>query len=1010
LRSLRLCVTIGKMFWRVVFAAFAVACCPCASALNPSLDINQYAHKSWTARDGFFKGIITSIAQTPDGYLWLGSEFGLLRFDGVQSVPWLPPEGEHLPGSYIRNLMVARNGRLWIATRSGIASWKDGKLTKYPELAGQDAYALLEDHEGTVWAGVAPGRLCAIRGGSAQCYGEDGSFGPYVQSIYEDSGGNLWVGAATGLWRWKPGSPQRYRMPVPAIALAKGDNGALLIATQRGLKQLVDGKIDSYPLPGAGREFTASHLLWDRNGGLWIRTAQRGLMHVHHGRTDAFGRSDGLSGDYGGPLFEDREGNIWVASINGLDRFRDFAVPTVSVKQGLSNDSVMSVLAARDGSVWLGTIDGLNRWNNGQVTIYNTRSSGLPGDKVESIYQDGRGRIWVSTDGGIAWFENGRFNRVSGMSGRYVYSMAGDTAGNLWISHLDQGLFRLLEGRVVEHVPWARLGRNDRSRSVLSDPVQGGIWLGFSQGGLAYFKDGQVRASYATGDGLGEGFVADVQLDRDGTLWAATQGGLSRVKNGRVATLTSKNGLPCDTVHWAMEDDDHSLWLYMACGLVRISRPELEAWFADPKRTVRPTVFDSSDGVTSHSISAVYSPSVAKSTDGKLWFLPFDGVSVIDPRHLPFNKLPPPVHIEEVKVDGKDWDASRGWRLPALTRDLEIHYTALSFIAPEKNRFKYKLEGHDPDWKDAGNERKASYNDLPPRKYRFRVMASNNNGVWNEAGDSLDFSIAPAYYQTTWFRASCVAAFFVLLWALYRYRLYQIAREFNARLEERVGERTRIARDFHDTTLQNFLGVMMKFSAVKHLIPERPDVQETLEGVCEQARQAIAEGRDVVQGLRSSMVVANDLASAISTLGEGLVADHTGQNCPEFRVHVEGKSRDLPPLVRDEVYRIAVEAVRNAFRHAQAKRIEVRIRYDQRQFRLQVRDNGKGIDQAVLSAGGREGHHGLPGIHERAQLAGGKLSVRSQLDSGTEIELIIPAALAYAKTRVATQASSSGSG
>jgi signal transduction histidine kinase len=509
---------------------------------------------------------------------------------------------------------------------------------------------------------------------------------------------------------------------------------------------------------------------------------------------------------------------------------------------------------------------------------------------------------------------------------------------------------------------------------------------------------------------LGEGFVADVQLDRDGTLWAATQGGLSRVKNGRVATLTSKNGLPCDTVHWAMEDDDHSLWLYMACGLVRISRPELEAWFADPKRTVRPTVFDSSDGVTSHSISAVYSPSVAKSTDGKLWFLPFDGVSVIDPRHLPFNKLPPPVHIEEVKVDGKDWDASRGWRLPALTRDLEIHYTALSFIAPEKNRFKYKLEGHDPDWKDAGNERKASYNDLPPRKYRFRVMASNNNGVWNEAGDSLDFSIAPAYYQTTWFRASCVAAFFVLLWALYRYRLYQIAREFNARLEERVGERTRIARDFHDTTLQNFLGVMMKFSAVKHLIPERPDVQETLEGVCEQARQAIAEGRDVVQGLRSSMVVANDLASAISTLGEGLVADHTGQNCPEFRVHVEGKSRDLPPLVRDEVYRIAVEAVRNAFRHAQAKRIEVRIRYDQRQFRLQVRDNGKGIDQAVLSAGGREGHHGLPGIHERAQLAGGKLSVRSQLDSGTEIELIIPAALAYAKTRVATQASSSGSG
>jgi signal transduction histidine kinase len=394
-----------------------------------------------------------------------------------------------------------------------------------------------------------------------------------------------------------------------------------------------------------------------------------------------------------------------------------------------------------------------------------------------------------------------------------------------------------------------------------------------------------------------------------------------------------------------------------------------------------------------------------------LWFLPFDGVSVIDPRHLPFNKLPPPVHIEQITADRKlHWQnlsgaAASKLHLPALSRDLVIDYTALSFVAPEKVRFRVKLEGHDPDWKDAGTDRKAFYNDLPPRHYRFRVMASNNSGVWNEAGASLDFSIDPAYYQTTWFQWSSVAAFLALLAALYQLRLRYLKHDFNVRLEARVGERTRIARDLHDTLLQSFQGVLLKFSAMTYLIPERPDVQKKLEGVIDQARAAVTEGRDAVQGLRSSTVLTNDLARAVTTFGEGLAAelssDRAGANCPEFQVRVEGKSRELPPLIRDEVYRIAAEALRNAFRHAQAKRIEVEIRYGQRHFRLSVLDNGKGIGQTVLNAGGRAGHHGLPGISERAELAGGKLTVRSQLDAGTEIELTIPAAVAYAKAPVA---------
>jgi signal transduction histidine kinase len=390
-----------------------------------------------------------------------------------------------------------------------------------------------------------------------------------------------------------------------------------------------------------------------------------------------------------------------------------------------------------------------------------------------------------------------------------------------------------------------------------------------------------------------------------------------------------------------------------------------------------------------------------------LWFTPFDGVSVIDPHHLLVNKLAPPVHIEQITVDRKTYDASANLRLPALTRDLEIDYTALSLVAPEKNRFKYKLEGYDRDWQDVGNRRQAFYGSLSPRSYRFRVIASNNSGVWNEAGASLDFSVAPAYYQTTWFRASCAVAFLALLAGLYQLRLRQVARQFNMRLEARVGERTRIARDFHDTTLQNFLGVLMKFSAVTHLIPERPDVQEKLEGVIEQARAAVTEGRDAVQGLRSSTVVTNDLARAIGMLGEELAA---GENSPEFHVHVEGTTRDLAPLVRDEVYRIAGEALRNAFQHAQARRIEVEIHYDQRRLRLRVRDDGKGIDPKVLGAGGRAGHYGLPGMHERAKLVGGKLAVFSKLDSGTETELTIPASIAYIESPAARRSMSSGKG
>jgi signal transduction histidine kinase/ligand-binding sensor domain-containing protein len=983
-----------------------LASCPRALALNPSLEVSQYAHTSWTTRNGFSLGAIFAMAQTPDGYLWLGGEFGLFRFDGVRFIPWQPPAGQQLPDKPY-SLLVTRDGTLWIGTFAGLVSWNGGNLTQYPELDGLFVTSLLEDHEGTVWAGMlaTQGRLCAIRSGRAQCYGEDGAFGGFVWSVGEDSSGGLWAAAESGLWRWKPGPPKRYATTGMRLGdLCKADDGRLLVGMSgAGLRQIVDDKLESYPIHSAmnpnallpDRNVNSNKLLRDRDGGLWIGTHERGLIHVLQGRTDVLTKSDGLSGDITCSLFEDREGNVWVATTGGLDRFRELPVTTISKKQGLSSDATNSVLAATDGSVWIAAKDGLTRWKDGQFTVFR-KASGLPDDETQSLYQDDRGRIWVSTKRGLAYFEDGGFVTVKGVPSEEVYSIAGDKARNLWLSG-NKGLSHLLDGRLVEHFPWSALGRQQQAKVILYD--QGGLWLSFwIDGGVLYFKDGQVRGSYTAADGLGKGHVPGLQIDRDGALWAATEeGGLSRIKDGRATTLTSRNGLPCDTIHWTIEDDDRSLWLYTGCGLVRITRSELDAWIADPNRRIEMTVWDGADGVRIHPVSPTsWGPTVAKSTDGKLWFVMGESIQVVDPHHLTANQLPPPVHIEKITGDGQTYEAAQGLRLPPLIRDLTIDYVALSLVAPEKVRFRYMLEGQDPDWKEVVNNRHVQYSNLPPGFYRFRVMACNNSGVWNEEGALLDFSIAPAYHQTNWFRSICVVVFLALLWAGYQLRVRQLAHQFNRTLEARVSERTRIARELHDTLLQSFQGLLLRFQSASNLLPTRPDeAKQRLAKALDQAAAAIAEGRDAVQGLRPSAFETNDLANGITAMGEDLTSDASALDSPTINVEVEGAPRSLNPVVRDEAYRIAGEALRNAFRHAQARRITVEIRYEKRQFRLRVRDDGKGLDEEAVKRAASAEHFGLPGMRERAEIVGGRLEVWSRLDSGTEVELSVPGAVAY---------------
>jgi signal transduction histidine kinase/ligand-binding sensor domain-containing protein len=995
---------------RLVLASLPCSVPLPAAASDPPLQINQYAHTAWTARDGAQLGLVFAMAQTPDGYLWIAGSFGLFRFDGLRFVPWQPPKGQSLPsGPY--SLLVSHDGTLWIGTFEGLVSWNGQELSRYPAVNKEFVTSLLEDRDGTVWAGLLAerGRLCAVRAGQVRCSIPEQGFGKFVWSLGEDSAGTLWAGADSGLWRWKPDVPALVALPGKRVGdLGTTPDGNILVGIRGGgLDVIVDGQPVPYPIrrasrPGeviADRDIKANKLLRDREGGLWIGTEGLGIIHVKDGKADTFTRAEGLSGNIACSLFEDREGNIWFGSEKGVDRFRKLPVTTLTTQQGLPNERTRSVLATTDGSVWVATDDGLVRWKDARPIVYD-EDSGLPDSRIQSLYQDATGRLWVSTARGLAYLAGDRFVAIDGVPGSEVYSMTGDASGNLWLSS-SEGLLRLSAGRLVERVPWAALGRRQQAKVIVAD--RGGVWLSFWQdGGILFFKDGKVQTLYAAANGLGAGHVAGLRLDAGGALWAATeQGGLSRIKDGRITTLTVANGLPCNTIHWSTLDDGGDLWIYTACGLVRVERDDVAAWIGDPGRRVLPRAWGGADGVPLlASTPAYFNPPVAKGQDGRIWFVSGADVHVVDPAHLPSNPLPPPVHIEKLIADHKSYAADNGLRLPPMVRDITLEFAALSLVDPHNVRFRYRLEGHDGDWQEGVDRRQASYTNLPPGNYRFRVKASNNSGVWNETGAQLDFSILPAFYQTTWFRAAGVLVLSGLAWAGFQLRLQmrvrRLQRQFEAALEARVDERTRIARDLHDTLLQRFHGLLLQFQAASNLLPDRPrEASQVLAGAIDQVAEAITEGRDAVQGLRSSVSEANDIADALRSLAEDL-ANERG-HATATHVDVRGTPRELHPIVRDEAFRIAGEALRNALRHADAKKIDVEIGYEARQLCVRIRDDGRGIEPDVLREGRRRGHFGLSGMRERAELLGGSLTIRSAPHAGTEVEFTAPSVRAYSQ-------------
>ncbi len=518
-------------------------------------------------------------------------------------------------------------------------------------------------------------------------------------------------------------------------------------------------------------------MLLDRDSSLWVGTLNQGIYRIQGNKVDHFRSSDGLSGDAVSVngLFQDREGNIWIVTSSGIDNFHDLRVASFSTRQGLSSDQVNSVLASRDGTVWIGNY-GLDVLRSGKITSIQPRN-GLPGRAVTSLLEDRAGRLWIGVDEELSVYERGKFTKIHTRDGSplgIVRAMTEDVDGSIWAATNSppanrHRLLRIQDLSIREEISSPQLP----AINALAPDPHGGVWLGLTSGGLARFRNGHME--FFPFSSPYDGPVYGLLVNSDASILAATPSGLVGWRNGREQTLTARNGLPCDVIYGLISDKKATLWLYAACGVIAIPNAELQRWWKSPDATVKSRLFDVFDGA--RPMSTPFQPNASRSPDGRLWFANQNVVQMIDPAHLDNNPIPPPVHIEEMIADHKNYAPRDGLRLPALTRDLQIDYTALSFVAPQKVRFRYKLEGRDSEWQDPGTRREAFYADLRPGNYRFRVMACNNDGVWNEEGATLAFSLAAAWYQTWWFRGASLVVFLALLLAFYRWRIHQVKRQ-----------------------------------------------------------------------------------------------------------------------------------------------------------------------------------------------------------------------------------------
>jgi len=968
--------------------------------------LTGYIHTTWTPRDGLPGSAVRNLVQTPDGYIWLMTPAGLARFDGVRFTSFAEIPG--VPPVIGRGLCLGTDGTIWAGLeRGGVVELQNGTALFHKTgngLIAGSVQMLLCGRDHSIWVVSSEGVSRFINGGWATFHLPK----PEVEytSLAEDREGTVAVVTVAGVFLKRAGDRDFIRdreLEGPAYGVFTDPNGELWVRTRSY----------SGPAPaGVPRKITTQSTIRiffrDRQSGVWFNNGTAG---VYLARQPAdFSKLDGeraerLSSEAIECWLEDFEGNIWIGTENGLDRLSPSSFRVAQVPDDPRGKFGRYVYPARDGglllrphgpngslyiapgkdsAVWAG-----NLW---MASSFEVPRPALPvPDPLPNVIVDAgkHGLIPVRVKGSrrpddyptIRYEPNERIFKPS-----YVIPLttadyaredfgldifARDRGGQIWMANV-RGLFLVRPGNIL---PVPEL--EGKGIDTVACDSNGAVWAG-GTAGLFGLIDGHWRHVTPT-EGMFEGRVHAFYLARDGALWVLG-GGVSRLKDGHFSSF--QGNLPFQKVDSMIEDDDGTTWFSTIMGIFRITSEEWNAAVKDRHYQVKYRLFDERDGLTSLPPGDRFN--AAKTGDGRLWFTLGDSVVWLDPHHIIENRIPPPVIIEGAVVDGKRVRTELGLKLPHDMRSLRIDYTALSFVVPERVRFKIKLEGFDTDWVDPGALRQAFYTYLEPGRYRFRVKASNDEGVWNEAGAGWEFSVLPAFYQTYWFIALLTGAGAAGLWTLHRLRLRSATRVVQDRYAERLAERTRIARELHDTLLQSLAGAALQLNAISKAIATMPDdVRKELDCIRQQMHDCFREARQKVWDLRSPMLEGRDLPAALRESLEKITRVTEG-----FRLTVTGEPRAFPPHVEEQLLRIGEESVTNALRHSGAGNIVVELRYETERLVLCVSDDGKGFDLDVARR--RNGHWGLRNMQDRAKEIGAKWNIESGPGRGTKTETVVP--------------------
>lgn len=969
-----------------------------AYGLDPNRSLFQYVRERWDTENRLLGGAVNAIGQTNDGYLWLGTDKGLFRFDGFNFVQVSFSSIVDTSKVPILGLVTDPNGNLWVRVQgSDVLRQRKGKfetVTYGARPLSSQVTAVSKDRNGAVLISDVIEGTFRFVGEKAQNVATPNMLpgSSPVISIAETSEGTIWLGTlGAGLFLMADGraAPVNAGLPDRKInCLLPISNEDLWVGTDNGLYHWNGKQFRREALPSSLRNIQVLSLLRDRDSNVWVGTA-RGLFRIN-AKGISFAEEKELRG--GGAinaLFEDREGNVWVGGSRGFGRIRD----TVFVTYSSSTDPRF--------------------------------------ERSGPIYVDAEGRTWFApSQGGLYAIKDGHIQHAESVvsANDVVYSIGG-RGDEMWVGRQHGGLthMQLRNGTIASHTYTEAEGLAQNSVYTVLLSRDGSVWAGTLNSGVSRFQQGQFT-TYTAASGLAANTVTSILEGRDGIMWFGTSDGLSSFFSGQWKTYTAQNGLPSTNVNCLFEDSSGTLWAGTSSGLAFFSDGTFQLTFLP--RVLREAVFGiaedrngwfwiatsthvlqlardklirkklvpgeireygTADGLPS-SEGVNRSRSLISDSERRIWISVKGGLAVVDPSHLATSWPPAIPHVEAVTADGTAINPIDYLRIPAAHKRITFAYTALSLAVPERIRFRYLLDGFDRQWSEPSAAREAVYTNLGPGTYRFRLLASNSYGEWNGSEADVAFEVEPAFWQTWWFRTCLVLMTACTLWVLYRFHLRRLTQELNMRFEERLAERTRIAQELHDTLLQGFLSASLQLDVVEDQLPEDSPTKPLLKRVLQLMGTVTEEGRNALRGLRTTKTDNQSLEISFSRLRQEFPLDDK----TDYRVIVDSVTRPLRPLIRDEVYCIGREALLNAFMHAHANRIEVEVEYASRHLRVLVRDDGRGIDPQVLHSG-CEGHWGLVGIRERSERIGANLKLRSRIGAGTEVDLTVPGSIAFEK-------------